>query len=221
MGIKDKEIEVSISYRNISHYMKLGYKPILNKILKINVCDLPTVSHVKVTAVCMLCASENKIMYCKYISNVGRHGFYGCRKCSRQKFKMTYLDMGGGEYIDKESDLLKNAILNRNKIEINKSESNYKEIYDNSYLLYRNEVRRLTKKSAKELFKNWDGKDFYDNEIISNNVDLPHNDPSSPTIDHKLSIYYGYKNSILPSEISDISNLCITKRSINSSKREL
>ena len=34
--LKEKEIEVYISYRNITHYLKLGYVPTLNKNMKIN-----------------------------------------------------------------------------------------------------------------------------------------------------------------------------------------
>lgn len=41
-----------------------------------------------------------------------------------------------------------------------------------------------------------------------------------PTIDHKISVYYGFINNISPEEIGDISNLCITKRWINSTKRD-
>lgn len=217
--IKEK-ITIFISYRNVSHYLKLGYNAIINKELEIYTKDLPTVSHVKISATCMICGSSNEIMYCKYIDNVKRHGFYGCKSCSREKFKMTYLDNGGGSYINKEDSKLKNAISQKNKISINKSEEKYKNIFDESYLLYRNEVRRLTLKSSKILFKNWDGKDYYDNELISENFNLPHNHSCYPTIDHKMSIYYGYKNNIKPDKISDVSNLCVTKRGINSSKRD-
>ena len=37
-------------------------------------------------------------------------------------------------------------------------------------------------------------------------------------LDHKISIIYGFKNNISPEEIGDISNLCMTKKGINSSK---
>jgi hypothetical protein len=101
------------------------------------------------------------------------------------------------------------------------SEDLYDEnIISNEYKLFRNECRRLTNRNIKKLYEIWDGKDYYDNEDISNNFSLEHNDPNYPTIDHKTSIYYGFKNNIDPKFISDISNLCITKRSINSSKRD-
>lgn len=50
---------------------------------------------------------------------------------------------------------------------------------------------------------------------------LEHTAPNYPTIDHKKSVHYGFINNISPEEISNISNLCITKRSINSTKRDM
>jgi hypothetical protein len=47
---------------------------------------------------------------------------------------------------------------------------------------------------------------------------LQSSDGCYPTIDHKNSVFYGFMNNIPPEDISDISNLCITKRFINSSK---
>jgi len=44
------------------------------------------------------------------------------------------------------------------------------------------------------------------------------NDRMYRTIDHKISIYYGYMNKIDADIISSIENLCITKRFINSKK---
>jgi len=42
-----------------------------------------------------------------------------------------------------------------------------------------------------------------------------------PTIDHKISVKYGYVNNIDPLEISSSQNLCICSRSTNSSKNYL
>jgi len=216
----NSKIKINISYRNLTHYLKLGYKAILNNDLEINIIDLPTSSHVKIDAICKLCGSINNINYCKYISNINRQGFYGCRSCSREKFRMTRIDKGFGYYIDKNDSKLKNAISKKNSIIFSKSENFYKEIYNEDYLKYRNEVRKLSKLSCKLFLKSWDGKDYYDNEIISDNFNLNHNNKLYPTFDHKISIYNGYLNKIPPNEISDISNLCITKRGINSKKRD-
>lgn len=86
------------------------------------------------------------------------------------------------------------------------------------YIIYRKLVRRYTERNKKQLYENWDGFDYYDNEYIKENVSLNHVDRSYPSIDHKISVYNGFLNDINPKELSDISNLCITKRSINSSK---
>ena len=79
-------------------------------------------------------------------------------------------------------------------------------------------VSRITQSNKLELFKNWNGCDYYDNEYIMDNIKLSRNNKLYPTIDHKISIFYGYKNSISPETIGDMENLCITKRTINSSK---
>ena len=84
--------------------------------------------------------------------------------------------------------------------------------------IYKNEVWRLTYKVKKKLMSNWDGYDYYDNELIRDNYSLHYNNNNYPSIDHKISIYYGFIKKIDPSIIGDISNLCITKRSINRMK---
>ena len=104
--------------------------------------------------------------------------------------------------------------------------TNFEDLYDNNildseFLLYRNECRRITKSNAKILLKNWNGLDYYTNIDISDNFKLKHNDINYPTIDHKISVYYGFINKIDAKLIGNIENLCITIRSINSSKRDL
>jgi hypothetical protein len=86
--------------------------------------------------------------------------------------------------------------------------------YYNYYLL----VCKYTLKNKNKLINNWNGYDYYSNEYIFDNFDLDSNDKEYPTIDHKISIRYGFDNNILPEEISKIDNLCITTRSNNSFK---
>jgi len=81
-------------------------------------------------------------------------------------------------------------------------------------------VKNITLKYKRELFNNWNGIDYYDNECIKENLILNPLDRSYPTIDHKTSVLYGFLNDIPPEVIGDISNLCITKKHINSSKKE-
>lgn len=86
--------------------------------------------------------------------------------------------------------------------------------------LYRSKIDSLTKKVKDVLFENWDGYDYYDGEFIRDNFNLNPGDRLYPTIDHKISVYNGFINKISPEDISIIDNLCITKRGINSSKRD-
>ena len=86
------------------------------------------------------------------------------------------------------------------------------------YQIYRKQVKNLTNRLRKELFNNWDGIDYYDDEIIKYNLNLHYNDENYPTIDHKTSILEGYKLGINPEILSDTNNLCITKRKLNTSK---
>jgi hypothetical protein len=132
-----------------------------------------------------------------------------------------------------ESDIIKNRIKKTNIIKygtenILSSEymkdwrlKNGKKIPDHlkpSYKIYQEKVRILTNNSKKELFQIWNGIDYYDNEYIKDNLELKFYDKNYPTIDHKLSIYYGFLNKIDPYIIADINNLCITKRKHNSKK---
>lgn len=89
------------------------------------------------------------------------------------------------------------------------------------YKIYRKAVDNLTKRNKKQLFDNWLGYDYYDGEFILNNIDLNYNDENYPTIDHKISILEGFKLKYLPEFISNINNLCITKRYLNTKKGHL
>ena len=271
---KNDKIKINISYRNITHYLKLGYQPSLNTELEIKTEDLPSSSHTKVNVICNICRKESILMYCKYIENKKRLGFYGCKSCSRQKAAITSLEKYGVDNYSKTVEFkeriektfmerygyktnlmspehkeytksklkevygkenfweirepskkkkfkISEQIENLIRLDIDLSEDNYNLIHINEdYLKYRNECRRITKKSLKKLFKEWDGLDYYDGEYIQENFKLEHNDKRYPTVDHKISVHFGFTNKIEASVIGSKENLCITKRSINSSKRE-
>jgi hypothetical protein len=84
--------------------------------------------------------------------------------------------------------------------------------------VYKDEVWKLTYRIKKTLIENWNGYDYYDGEMIKDNFNLHYNNNDYPSIDHKISIYFGFINKIDPSVIADFDNLCITKRSINRRK---
>lgn len=100
--------------------------------------------------------------------------------------------------------------FNKNGILLN--ERNYQ------YEQYRSKITCLTNKNKKILLENWDGYDYYDGEYIKNNFNLKSYDKNYPTVDHKISVYYGFVNNISVEEISRIENLCITKKYLNSKK---
>jgi len=84
---------------------------------------------------------------------------------------------------------------------------------------YRDLVDKLTRQKRKILIENWNGLDYYDGEYIKDNFDFNYCDDRYPNVDHKISCLYGFLNNISVEIISDISNLCITKRINNVRKR--
>ena len=60
---------------------------------------------------------------------------------------------------------------------------------------------------------------FYDGEYIKDNLKLKYSDKKYPTLDHKISVLYGFQNNMTIDEINCLENICVTKRSINSSKQ--
>jgi hypothetical protein len=111
------------------------------------------------------------------------------------------------------SNKIKNTKINR-KLQISDEEKTKFEIYSQK-------VDNITQKTKKELFKNWNGYDYYDNEYIKENLKLHYNSNCYPSIDHKISKWCGFKENISEEIIGNISNLCITKRIINSLKNKL
>lgn len=89
------------------------------------------------------------------------------------------------------------------------------------FRIYRRKVRYETDLLRQKLFEDWNGYDYYDNEYIKENFTLNKNHNNYPSIDHKMSCFYGFINGLDTTIISDISNLCITKRIINSKKSQL
>jgi hypothetical protein len=82
--ILEKKVDVIYSGTNIPLLKNkgyLGYK--YGDMVEVNVEDLSLGSKVKITAICKICKSHNKINYSKYNLNVSRQGYYGCKKCIR------------------------------------------------------------------------------------------------------------------------------------------
>jgi len=93
--IKEENVEIFINARNITYYRNKGYKNLKQKmILNVKIVDLNRNSKTIITAVCG-CSNETKIRYEKYCHNIDRHGYYGCKKCSRKKAILTSQEKWG------------------------------------------------------------------------------------------------------------------------------
>ena len=88
----------------------------------------------------------------------------------------------------------------------------------NKYLRFRKKIVYMSYKHKLKLLEIWDGRDFYTGDFIKNNFKFHSSHESYPTIDHKISIFYGYINNVEISELTSINNLCWTTRRNNSRK---
>ena len=134
----------------------------------------------------------------------------------REKFNNTCLERYGAENYMQTKE-------GKEKVKITRIK-NGKQTPDDlltEFKLYTKLVVNKTHSFEKQLFQNWNGYDYYDGGYIKDNLSLNSNDKLYPTIDHKISIFYGFNNNIPADDIANINNLCITKRSINSSKNKL
>ena len=130
-----------------------------------------------------------------------------------KKCRETCLERYGVDNVSKVGDI-------QRKIKYTK-ESNGTIISDSEtsdWYKYKKLVRRITNSNKKFLYEKWNGVDYYDDEFIKGYLSKSHTHRFFPTIDHKVSVYYGFKFSIDPIVIGSIENLCITKRYINSTK---
>ncbi len=148
-------------------------------------------------------------------NNIEKYGVehYSSTDEYKEKYMNTCIEKYGVDNASKYSIFI-------NKIKTTKIERGIQVENIEDFLYYSRIVRTITKKNKKSLLDKWDGNDYYDNEYILENFKLKHTNRKYPTIDHKISVFYGFKNGILPFIIADIDNLCITKRCINSSKNK-
>ncbi len=85
-----------------------------------------------------------------------------------------------------------------------------------AYNTYKDKVRQLTRKTQKRIPV--PHKCYYTN--IPFNLSGYNND-WYPSVDHKISILYGFLNKYLPEQIAKEDNLCYCARIVNSLKKEL
>jgi len=159
---------------------------------------------------------QNEIIYNKLIeTNLNKYGYVNVFQNDfiKEKIKGTNIEKYGTEFYKQSLEYKQIFIDNYiKKYGLLPSDRNLQFKY------YRSKVTNFTNKNKDNLLKNWNGYDFYDNEYIKDNFNLHSMDKNYPTIDHKISVFFGFNNNILPENISEIENLCITKKSLNSIK---
>lgn len=239
-----KTIEIKLNAKTVKHYWELGYTGKPNEIICVNVNDLIKTSHYNIECICQNCNGIKKISYRNYIRNTNNYNIYYCHSCCDLKKILTCRNKHGVDHVAKTTEVKEKKkktciekygvssyfsskeFLSNDKI---KEKVRLKKILQGinipdseltPFLKYKMKCRNLTKKVKNKLFETWDGFDYYDKEYIKEYLNLHHTNKNYPTIDHKISVFYGFKNNIKPEMICDIKNLCITKRKINSSKRE-
>jgi hypothetical protein len=229
---------IKMNAKHISTYRKMGYLAEVNEIVEVSINDLPLNSHSVVEVKCDVCESTKKLRYQVYNKSFLNQGYYACSiKCGYLKYMNTnLLTYGVDNYAKTKECRIKTektclerygeSVPARNSEVMSKIQnSRVKNGLQNpigeisEFNRYKKIVRRLTQKNKKKLLENWDGFDFYDNKYIKENFNLSPNNSEYPTIDHKISIYRGFVDNIDPTIISNLDNLCITKRTINSSKQ--
>lgn len=234
-----KTVNMTVTYVNKKYFTDLNYDTSL-KYITVNIKDLSMNSHKLVEVKCDVCGATKMLPYNKYNKNT-KHGnvYYSCSiLCSTTKKREFFLNKYGvinpsmlteikekqkKTNIDKYGTI---SALQNKEVRI-KSVTSIRERYHKNYQIelsiepfriYRNEVNIETRKNKKTLFDSWNFLDYYDNENIKDNMKLRWTNRNYPTIDHKISILYGFNNNIDAKVIGSIDNLCITKRWINSSK---
>ena len=134
---------------------------------------------------------------------------------SKEKTKITFEKIYGGHPM--KTDLKFKGVEKSNKTKMERGLI-VPDYLLNEWEIYRKLVRKITNRNRNKLIEDWDGLDYYDGEYIKENFDIKHTDYDFPTLDHKISIIYGFNNNIPAEKIGEISNLCMTKKGINSSK---
>lgn len=241
--IKETNIKLKLNAKTIKHYWDIGYSGTTGDIININIDDLTKGSHVLITAICHKCQIERNIPYKSYLKNFSNNNMYLCHKCCDDKKKLTSLKNYGVErplqskiVLDKLQNtnrerygvnhyMLTNEFLNNDDINNRRKQTRIKngnQILDNDYnnwINYQRIVRNETRRIKKKILLEWDGYDYYDNEYIKCNLNkYESGDLNYPTLDHKISLRYGFENGIQPLDLCNISNICVTKNKHNISK---
>jgi len=157
--IKEKELKILITRRNKKYYVDKGYEcKEINKEIEVSIKDINPNSKIKITAICEICNEEKVISLNKYIENKNRGGYYGCKKCSRLKFKNTNIERFGVDNPMKVQEIKEKVVktnMDRYGVKTTllepktreKIKKTIKEKYDVDEILSNNDIREKGKKT--------------------------------------------------------------------------
>lgn len=237
-------VEVSCDY--CGDILSIPYKRYNNSISISNTyaCSKKECSNQKIRSVCMIKYGVANPFQTEFVKKKTKNTLnkkYGVNhpmylQETKDKIKNTCLDRYGVDNYTKTKEYsIKTKSTNRKKYgvdhhaqtehgqiqrKLTRIERGY-QIPDellSEFFLYRRTVDNLTSLLKRLILENWDGYDYYDGEYIRDNFTLPPAHRDYPHFDHKISVFYGFKNKIYPDEIARIDNICITKQWINCTK---
>lgn len=203
--IKNKKIETSLLHYNVDNPNKCDV--VKEKIKQTNLERYGVESAMK---------NENTINKAKK-TNLEK---YGCENVFQNDIIKKRIKSASLNKYGFDNPMKNENVKNKMKITRIKNGNQIPDDLLTDFAKYRKIINSMTYKHKKELFSNWSGYDYYDDEYIKENFVLGKENSLYPTIDHKVSVFYGFVNNIDPKDISNIENLCITKKYINSQKHK-
>jgi hypothetical protein len=101
-----KEIKISPTSKNITHYRNLGYNVKIGDEIIIKPEHLPKKSKIRVFVECEKCGKKNEITYYSYTRNITNSGYYGCGKCSNEKAQNTCMGVYGVKHATQSQNII-------------------------------------------------------------------------------------------------------------------
>lgn len=164
--ILTKNVDITIMYKNIEYFKKLGYNVKNGDIIRIPVTDLMKKSKIKIKIKCDICGEESYQAYNSYIEYTSLDGLYYCQKCKSIKTKKTFLKRYGVKHALQNEEFekkRKNTMLERYGVEnsahshelIEKAKETRLKKYGVEYYFQTDEFIEKAKKSKKKKYGNY------------------------------------------------------------------
>ena len=202
----DEKIEVANNIRRETNLEKYGYENVFQSPIIRDKIETSCLEKYNTLRACQSKEVKDKIKqtnlekYGTTCSIQGKEAINKAKETSQRKYSSDY-------YLG--SKIRKQKMEDSGKWRSAKDKPEYQK--------YSELVWKETRKWVKQLFKNWDGMCYYTNVKLSTDK-TDSNNKLYRVIEHKTSIFYGFKNNIDPNIVGNIDNLCICSKSANNRK---